>query len=203
MLHEIRLAIDKGQIDLMRNLILGLILVISPLFLTAHNPLSSTYYLEVNEDVNILNIYLSQAGLNKAIIKKYSKEKVDEMSIEGYKQVLVDYLKDNFQLVVNGERIELLEGGIKLGNHQTDLKFVVSSFPLEIQKVFIEIPAFQENDHHQTIFSYNLYGEVDKVILREENDYKAEILFGEQPKSWVIIGALMILLLVIVVVRKR
>lgn len=187
----------------MRNLILGLILVISPLFLTAHNPLSSTYYLEVNEDVNILNIYLSQAGLNKAIIKKYSKEKVDEMSIEGYKQVLVDYLKDNFQLVVNGERIELLEGGIKLGNHQTDLKFVVSSFPLEIQKVFIEIPAFQENDHHQTIFSYNLYGEVDKVILREENDYKAEILFGEQPKSWVIIGALMILLLVIVVVRKR
>jgi len=179
-----------------KTLIIGLIIMLNPIIVMSHNPLSAAYYLEVNENLNILNIYLSQGGINKAIITKFGEEKVNAMSSDEFKQVIVDYIKENFELSVNGEEITLLSGGIKLGSHQTDLKFITSSFPNEINEMAIYIPAFKENDQHQSIFTYNLHGEADKAILSRNNNYSKEILFGEQSEkdlwSWVVLGIVMI-----------
>ncbi len=167
----------------MKNLIIGLVLSISPLFLLAHNPLSARYYLHAGEQASILNISLSQAGVNQALLKKYGQDELHQMEQKEFKEVIIAYLKEHFYLAINQQEIKLEEGGIKLGNHQTDLKFVLPPLPKEVVEIAVRIPAFQENDQHQTIFSYNLFGEVDKLILGTKNDYQARVKLKEASES--------------------
>ncbi|WP_397363151.1 hypothetical protein [Olleya sp. R77988] len=152
-------------------------LIISIKNIQAHNPLSAMYYLEVKEDLGILNISLSQTGLNEALKKHYSSSNVVELSAIEYKQLAVRYLKENFNLNINGETIVLSEGGIKLGNHQTDAKFIVKDLPKTFKTLNIDINAFKENKNHQTVFSVLLNGNTSKVVLNKNKDYTASVVF--------------------------
>ena len=145
----------------------------------AHNPLSAMYYLEVKDNTGILNISLSQVGFQEALTKYYPDTELDKLSEVEYKQLAVAYVKDNFYLRVNGDRIYLLNGGLKLGNHQTDLKFITDKLPKDFSTLDITISAFAENEHHQSIFSWSLNGETDKVILTENNGYSASVEFDD------------------------
>lgn len=145
----------------------------------AHNPLSAMYYFEVKDNLGILNISISQAGFQEALTKHYPETDFDGLTEAEYKQLAVEYVKDNFYLRINGNRIDLLNGGLKLGNHQTDLKFITSELPKEFDTLNITISAFRENEHHQTIFSLSFDGETDKVILTENNDYSASVAFKD------------------------
>jgi hypothetical protein len=42
---------------------------------------------------------------------------------------------------------------------------VLPPFSKKTEIMDIHIPAFKENENHQTIFSYNLYGIADHIIL--------------------------------------
>ena len=162
-----------------RVIIFLLILIVSIQTMHAHNPLSAMYYLEVKENINILNINLSQNGLNEALKKQYSKIDFEELSATEYKQLAVNYLKENFHLDINGQAIKLLEGGLKLGKHQTDAKFIVSGLPKTFENLNVKIEAFIENEHHQTVFSLFLNGNTSKVILNENNNYSASVRFKD------------------------
>ncbi|WP_299385486.1 hypothetical protein [uncultured Lacinutrix sp.] len=145
----------------------------------AHNPLSAMYYLEVKEGIGILNISLSQAGLQEALKKHYSARKIETLTSIEYKKLAVRYLKEKFYLNINGNKIELLEGGLKLGNHQTDIKFITNALPKKLNTLDVKIEAFKENDHHQTVFSILLNGKTSKVILSKNNDYETSVKFKE------------------------
>jgi len=162
-----------------KSVILLLILIVSIQTLHAHNPLSAMYYLEVKDDINILNINLSQNGLNEALKKQYSNIELEALSDTEYKQLTVKYLKKNFSLKINGQAISLLEGGLKLGSHQTDAKFITTDLPDTFKNLNIEIKAFTENAHHQTVFSLLLNGITSKVILNENNKYTASVIFKD------------------------
>lgn len=159
--------------------LLLLVLIVSIQTMYAHNPLSAMYYLEVKEDISILNISLSQTGLNEALKKHFSKIEIEQLSSITYKQLAVKYLKENFYLNINGTKMELLEGGIKLGNHQSDVKFIIDGLPKTFKSLNAEIKAFKENDHHQTIFSLLLNGNTSKVILNQNNNYTASVTFKD------------------------
>ncbi|WCO00650.1 hypothetical protein [Psychroserpens ponticola] len=160
-----------------RIVFLLLILIVSIQTVHGHNPLSAMYYLEVKDGINILNINLSQDGLNAALRKHFPKIKFEKISKTEFKQLTVSYLKNNFHLDINGSTIDLLEGGIKLGSHQTDAKFMVSSLPETFKKLNVSIKAFAENEQHQTVFSLLLNGKTSKVILNKNNDYTASVNF--------------------------
>ncbi|MGJ8745627.1 hypothetical protein [Polaribacter sp.] len=158
---------------------LVLFLITSFKVIYAHNPLSAMYYLEVKEDISILNISLSQTGLNESLKKHYHAIEFDKVSGIEYKQLAVKYLKENFHLNINGNAVALQEGGIKLGNHQTDLKFVLKGLPTIFENLNIKINAFKENHHHQSIFSVRLHEKTSKIILNQDNDYTASVIFND------------------------
>ncbi|PNW26538.1 hypothetical protein [Formosa algae] len=143
----------------------------------AHNPLSAAYYLEINQEFGILNVSLSQAGFQEALAKHFPNLDLDALSADEYKLLAVKYIKENFNLEINGNRITLLNGGLKLGNHETDLKFITSELPKTVETLNLNIHAFSENEHHQTVFSVLLNGETSKVILSENNKYSTTVLF--------------------------
>ncbi|WP_158978718.1 hypothetical protein [Cellulophaga sp. L1A9] len=143
--------------------------------LLAHNPLSALYYLELKDNLGILSISVSQDGLNEALKKQYLTEDFTTITTEKYKELAVRYIKDHFDLTLNNEVFLLNDRGIKLGNHQTDFKFLTDNLPKDIRTIAISIDAFGENDQHQTIFSVALGTLKDKVILNVDNDYKATL----------------------------
>lgn len=153
-----------------------LVLLVSIQTIHAHNPLSALFYLEANDHMSILTISLSQAGLNEALKKQNSEVILEELSSTTYKELAVKYVKENFDVRINGTNIQLLEGGIKLGNHETGMKFITSELPKTFETVNVNIKAFSENDHHQSVFSLLLNGKTSKIILNQSNNYEAEII---------------------------
>lgn len=147
--------------------------------MNAHNPLSALYYLEVNERMSILTISLSQNGLNEALRKHFPEINLEDLSNSEYKELAVNYVKENFNLLINEKEIQLLDGGIKLGSHETGMKFITSALPKTFNTLHVNIKAFSENEHHQTVFSVLLNGITSKVILNQQNNYEASVIFSD------------------------
>lgn len=145
----------------------------------AHNPLSALYYLEVKKDFSIITINLSQNGLHEALRKHYSDMDLEGLSDVDYKQLAVKYVKENFELKINKNDIQLLEGGVKLGSHQSDMKFITTTLPKRFKHLDVNIKAFSENEHHQTVFSLLLNGHTSKVVLNESNNYERSVVFKD------------------------
>lgn len=160
-------------------LIAFIFLIFSIKTVYAHNPLSAMYYLEVNNELGILSVSVSQTGLHEALLKSYSKIDFEQLPEDEYKKLAVKYLKNNFSLSANGELVKLLNGGLKLGDHQTDFKFITSSLPKKINSLDVTVHAFQENENHQTIFSVAINDVMGKVILGSKNDYSSNLIFKD------------------------
>ncbi len=184
----------------MRIFIIGLICIISPLLSFGHNPLSAKYHIEAGEHASLLSVSLSQDGVNHVFSKKYGKERFSEMNRKEFEELLVDYIKKNFNLSIDGKEIKLSQGGIKLGSHQTDLKFVLPPLPQKIGKIEVDIPAFKENKNHQTIFSYKTKGVTNHVILSSSNDYQSTInLQAADTNAWlwlILIGGIILVIMI-------
>ncbi|MEO1261146.1 MAG: hypothetical protein AAFZ15_20255, partial [Bacteroidota bacterium] len=157
----------------MKNFMAGLILIIVPFYTLGHNPLSAKYHLEAGEKVSLLSINLSQDCLNQALLKKYGKEEIEALTQNDFKELIVNYIKSKFSMSFDNKEIKLKEGGVKLGSHQTDLKFVLPPISNEAEEIKINIPAFKENENHQTIFSYKTKRKADYEILSSNNNYQS------------------------------
>ena len=189
----------------MKNIIIGLICMVSPLLTFGHNPLSARYYLEANEQVSLLTVNLSRDGINQALIKQYGSDRLQAFSKNELEKVIVDYIKRHFNLSYDDINITLSEGGIKLGSHQTDLKFVLPPILNNFDKMTIAIQAFKENKNHQTIFSYNINGIEDYTILSSPNNYQSTIKLKLKTsgigyrQNWIfIIGLIIIAVLLLI-----
>jgi len=184
-----------------RNFIVGLIFIVSPIFSFGHNPLSSRYHLEAGEQASLLSINLSQNGVNNALLKKYSKEHFEELNKKEFEELIVSYIKNNFNLSIDQKKLSLKKGGIKSGSHQTDLKFVLPPISKDIKKIDIAIPAFKENEDHQTIFSYHINSKSDHIILSSKNDYKSTIIFQTSASTdswlWFVLVSFIVIILII------
>lgn len=163
----------------MKKLIIRFTFLVFPMFIYAHNPLTAMYRFIANENGGVVNIVLTQDGVNNAFIAQYGLEALNEMSQDRFKELMVAYVKSNFKLEINGESISLLEGGIKLGKHQTNLKFITKVIPKDAHTLSINIPAFKENENHQTVFSFQIGNEKNKLILDKRNNYKETLNFNE------------------------
>ncbi|MDA8693249.1 hypothetical protein N9L92_04235 [Saprospiraceae bacterium] len=167
---------------LCRNILIVSFVLIQA-FCFGHNPLSARYHLESNDKVSLLTINLSQDGVNSALYKVHNKEDIAALSRAEFEELIVDYIKSNFSLNIDGEVIRLNEGGIKYGSHQTDLKFVLPPLPSAFKEMVVDISAFKENENHQTIFSYSIQGLKDRAILKSKNDYRANFVKGDKLDS--------------------
>lgn len=168
----------------MLKTLIGLIFMVSPFYFWAHNPLSARYELIAGEQTSLLTISLSQDALNSALTKKYTLDYLNTIDQKTFQELIVSYLKTNFDVKIDGVLVTLEKGGVKLGSHQTDLKFVLPAFSKDVNKVYVHIPAFKENGKHQTIFHLNVYGNRKKIILSEDNAYRASMEMAASDASF-------------------
>ena len=138
----------------------------------AHNPLTAKFELDAIENGAILHIYLSQQGLHQALVKHYSDKDLTTISANEYKKIAVQYVKKHTGIAANQKLLALGEAGIKLGNHQTNFKFLINNYPAEVTDLDLHINAFQENENHHTMYWWKRKGTQAKVILSAKNEFR-------------------------------
>ncbi len=144
----------------------------------AHNPEIATFRLQHKTDqISILEIDLARAGLDAALFKFYPEVDLENISAKSYKELLVNYLKETILMTSHlGEKIRLGEGGIKLGGHQTSLKFIVENFPQKPKELNFTINSFSENKNQTNILRLLINGERRKYFLKKKNNFSTKVL---------------------------
>lgn len=163
----------------MRILFLFLISAFSYLPLKGHDPLSAFFQLDMYEESCLLSINLSQYGSEQALIKTYSGLDLSSIDPDDYKQKLIGYIKECTYIEIDGEALQIGKGAIKLGSHQTDLKFELLLPKRKPKEITAVISCFSENKGHYNFFKLS-YGKMSKrVKLKSENSFQSVLLIYE------------------------
>ena len=146
----------------------------------AHNPEHSSLKLIISEKSGFLDISLSQHGVEQALLKKYPDLNLNSIETNKFKELLIGYLKENIILTINDQELKIGAGVIKLGSHQTSLKFRVENFPKEdFKNLEVKATCFQENEKQQTFFSIINDSNKANANLNKSNNYSRKFQFKE------------------------
>lgn len=147
----------------------------------AHNAKIATFTLRDTGAGWLVEMNFAQAGVDAAMVEIYGVEKLRSIDKNVYQNLIVDYVKTNFHLTVNGHQIKLGSGGIMLGSHQTDLKFVLPDMPVQPEHAEIYLPLFGDTYNHTNLFRIYRGGKnITKFFLSEDNDFRVNIAFTPQ-----------------------
>ena len=142
----------------------------------SHNPLTSRFELRASLDKGaLLNVYLTQSGVHSALLKKHPSINFPELSSSDYKSLLFKYIKSKVVIFADGEKLNLRYGAIKLGKHQTDMKFFIDNYPNKVQRLEVNIDAFKENGKQYSVFLWYAENKSSKVILSHKNNFSVYI----------------------------
>lgn len=158
--------------------ILTLILLIST-SVVAHNPLIASFTISQQNGIWMLDINLAQVGAHEAMKVHYTNLNLDEMGEKEYKELMVAYIKKTCKMKFNGKEVALGEGGIKLGNHETSLRFVLKGIEEIPNSMELKVLCFSENEGQQNIVSLIQQGHKQKHIAEAGNDYTIYLFAAE------------------------
>lgn len=149
------------------------IFLFSQSMLWAHNPSQSSLTFSIYAQTGFLELSLAQYGIEQALVKKYPDLDLKVIEQKDFKELLVEYLKETIMISANGQPLKIGRGVIKLGNHQTDLKFQVDNIPEELNMIEVDAHCFHENKNHQNFFTL-IYKDLNaRDKLSQENNFKS------------------------------
>lgn len=146
----------------------------------AHNAKIATYTLRDTGMGWFIEMNFAQAAIDAQMLKLFDKQTLESMSQEAYKSAFIKYLNDHFILRVDGEKVKLIRGGILLGSHQTDVKYVLPEIPTQPQDISIYLPMFEDIYNQTNLFRIYRGGEkFTKFFLSTDNNFSAHMEFRE------------------------
>ncbi|HCX22174.1 MAG: hypothetical protein CMB80_03875 [Flammeovirgaceae bacterium] len=180
----------------------------------AHNPAIASFNIRQLEHVWIIEGSFAQSGLHAAVEKVHPGIVAENSN--SYKQAIAEYVKSHIEITrADGSNWALGEGGVRLGSHQTDVKFVLaktSEFPEELT---VSISCLAENKHQQNLLRIPAFKSVDHVVLSDENEFTSTIrnkaslqanvaeVDGETNNLYYIIGLVLLMLALTSLKRNR
>lgn len=144
--------------------------------LKAHDINTASVTLSPLNGVWTVHFSFAQAGVDYSLSKYLGNNSLDTLNAAIYKEYLADYIKSHFNLVIDNKSIPIGSGGIKLGNHQTDIRFFLPSFPKQYNRIFLSIPLFEENPNQHTIVKIKDGLLEGRKILKHTNNFEWELI---------------------------
>lgn len=155
----------------MRKLFVLIVFLLSSQMGICHNSKISTYTLVNTGKGWYVEMAFAQSTIDAVMQEQFGYE-LEGMSRDEYKANVIDYIKRHFELVANGEIISLGEGGILLGNHQTDMKFVLPGMPINLVSLDAQLSAFENSHNHTNILRvYENEKRLGRFFLSSDNDF--------------------------------
>ena len=112
----------------------------------------------------------SRQGVDYAM-NQYLNKDISTIDQESFKLKLIDYVRSHFRMKVDHEIISLGLGGIKLGSHQTDVRFIFNEFPDDFHSIDFSVPLFKENANHHSILRFTDGENEIRKVLSKSNNY--------------------------------
>lgn len=180
----------------------------------AHNPKTTSVVISPENGVYTVHYVISQEGANYALAEFYSGQDLQSLSAGEYKELYIDYLKEHFQLIIDGEIVPLGSGGIKLGNHQTDVRFLLPSYPTDYKTVQLRLDVFKQNENQNTVVHFLEGDKSFRKVLNAKNGFSfqfentAKGFLGKQEEKplnfwYYVIPLFIVVLLTMLVLKKR
>lgn len=153
---------------------LALIVFLSGTSVSAHQPDISSFTLFEQESGQwMLQVNASLTAFQYEVESRYGKEAYT--SPEEFNQLLLNHLRTQTTLQINGEDVTLDNGIVKLG-HATSVLFELSGVPVTVEEVFVKNNSFEHIRNSQVIFSIIKEGfDKSRFALSNANDYQLHV----------------------------
>jgi hypothetical protein len=139
--------------------------------LKAHNPNTASAVISRINGVWLVELKISQEGADYALEKHTGAKSIHTLEPNEFKQLYLDYVIQRIKINVDDLSIKLGQGAIRLGSHQTDMKFELLNFPAVYSQVDACLPLFSENSKQNTAFQLKDENLVFKQVLNAKNEY--------------------------------
>lgn len=141
----------------------------------AHNTQQASFNVVLKGAESYIDIYLSQYGVEQAL--KASKADPtsngkDDADVAMFKQRLIEHIKANTHLSVNGSDITLGGGVLKLGSHETRVRLKLDDVPTVISDIKAKVNCFSNNAHQVNVLNILHNSTKLRYRLTEENEYQ-------------------------------
>ncbi len=156
----------------MKKLLFIIALALTSISVSAHNPNTASVVISPINGVWIAQFTISQEGANYALNSYYADKDLTSIEAEKYKELYISYLKKKISLIVDDTKISFSSAGIKLGNHQTDIKLLLPDFPENYRKVELSLPMFEENEQQHTVVRFLENEKSIRKVLNQANEFK-------------------------------
>ncbi|ANQ47476.1 hypothetical protein MY04_0093 [Flammeovirga sp. MY04] len=142
----------------------------------AHNPKIATYNLRDTGIGWYLEMSFARSTLDKQMIQLHGEDLVKNSTKAEYQKLIVNYLMDHIFIEADGTDLAFGQGGIRLGDHQTDLKYIIKSLS-DPQHLNVKINTFEEERNHTNLFRiYKGDVQIGKYFLSEENQFSTQFM---------------------------
>ncbi|MFZ1808429.1 MAG: DUF6702 family protein [Cyclobacteriaceae bacterium] len=151
---------------------------LSAIYASAHQPdISSLTLVEQQPSQWVLQMNASMTAFQYEVRNAYGEDSY--ASPEEFNQLLLQYLRAQMVIQVNGEEVTLGNGWVQLG-HATTVAFELSEVPEVIETVFVNNEAFKNIRDSQVIFGIIIDGfEKSHFVLSNANDYQLHVSLTE------------------------
>lgn len=140
----------------------------------AHNPNTTSVVISPVNGVYTLHYVISQEGANYALAEFYAGQDLQSFSSDEYKEKYINYLKQHIQLKIDGDLISIGSGGIKLGNHQTDVRFLLPNYPTDYKTVELTLDVFKQNENQNTVVRFLEGKKSFRKVLNTKNGFSLQ-----------------------------
>lgn len=153
--------------------VLGLILILVIQTASGHDPNLATFVISHRKGVWLVEMSCSQAALHKSITHKHPELENEGFNSKQYKEAVIEYLKGSISITANSfGKVSLGQGGIRLGDHQSDAKFELIGMPIELHELHVELRTMVENGNHTNALKVKLEDHTEKFLLTKRNNYQ-------------------------------
>lgn len=171
---------------ILKKLISILALIFISINVSAHNPNTASVIISPINGVWVVQFTISQQGANYALNNYYNNKDLNSIEIKEYKELYINYLRNKLSLIVDNKQIKLSSAGIKLGDHQTDIKFLLSDFPLNYSLVKLKLPIFEENKQQNTVVRFLENNKTIRKVMNKSNGF--EMSFENSNNEFIMIS---------------
>lgn len=140
----------------------------------AHSPdISSTVLMEQDNGDWILQIRAPLTGLEYEINHNYGKESF--ATAEEFQELVLQYMKGQISIEVNGEKVALDKGIIKLG-HESAVIYQLTDMPKTINDMVVINSAFRDISRNQVQLMVLKKGvDRNQFVLNNANDHQVAL----------------------------
>ncbi|NQX84667.1 MAG: hypothetical protein HRT67_01880 [Flavobacteriaceae bacterium] len=171
----------------MKHILVFVALVSISMDTSAHNPNTASVVFSPTNGVWVAQFTISQEGASYALNKYYTDTDLSSIDADTYKTLYIDYLRKKMRLMVDNQEVKFSSAGIKLGGHQTDIKFLLPDFPKNYKEVYLKLPIFEENEGQHTVVKFVTNTKSIRKVMSRSNSY--DMHFENNDTEFIGIGA--------------